>query len=30
LKELMEDSFENMKRRTEDRLKWRCWVPRTC
>jgi hypothetical protein len=30
LKELIEDSFENMKRRTEDRLKWRCWVPRTC
>ena len=30
LDELKEGSYTDMKRRAEDRLKWRCWVPRTC
>ena len=28
--ELKEGSYVNMKRRAEDREKWRCWMPRTC
>lgn len=30
LEELLEDSFGNMKRRAENRLGWKCWMPRTC
>ena len=30
LNELDEGSYEQMKRRAEDRDKWREWVPRTC
>ena len=28
--ELKEVSYVMMKRRAEDREKWRCWMPRTC
>ena len=30
LEELLEGSFLNMKRMAENRLGWKCWVPRTC
>jgi len=30
LQELLEGSYGDMKRRAEDRDKWKCWVPRTC
>jgi DNA-binding protein YbaB len=30
LEEIMEGSFEKMKRRAEGREEWRNWVPRTC
>ena len=30
LQELMETSYVDMKRRAEDRAKWKCWMPRTC
>ena len=30
ISELMEGSFEKMKRRAEGREEWRKWVPRTC
>ena len=30
LEELKEGSFADMKRRAENRMEWRCWVPRTC
>jgi Reverse transcriptase (RNA-dependent DNA polymerase) len=30
LDELKEGSYANMKRRAEDRAKWRIWKPRTC
>jgi len=28
--ELKEGGYTEMKRRTEDRDKWRAWLPRTC
>ena len=28
--DLKEGSYENMKRRAEDRERWRVWLPRTC
>jgi len=30
LEELKEGSYVDMKRRAENRSRWRCWVPRTC
>jgi hypothetical protein len=30
LQELKEGSFEQMKRKAEDRNQWSCWLPRTC
>ena len=30
LEELKEDSYEGMKRRAQDRVGWRNWVPGTC
>jgi len=30
LDELKEKSYEEMKRRAEDRELWRSWLPRTC
>ena len=28
--ELKEKSYQDMKRRAEDRVSWRSWIPRTC
>jgi hypothetical protein len=30
LEELKEGSYVTMKRRAEDRERWKCWIPRTC
>ena len=28
--DLKEKSYQDMKRRAEDRVSWRSWIPRTC